>query len=139
MSRSPRGSLAASSGRNRHIIRPILAALLSAGAAFLGAAPVVLAAPPDMVARGGELFVGYGCGACHRIRGTADEGAIGPDLTHVGSRLTIGAGLLPNTREALASFIARPDRLKSGIKMPNFDMLPQGDLEAIAAYLMALQ
>jgi cytochrome c oxidase subunit 2 len=92
-----------------------------------------------MVARGAQLFLGTGCGACHTIRGTAARGTVGPDLTHVGSRLTIGAGLLPDTEEALASFIARPDRLKSGIKMPNFDMLPPAEIAAIAAYLKALQ
>src|SRR4051812_32153424 len=45
------------------------------------------------VERGSVLFVGNGCGACHTIKGTEAHGTIGPDLSHVGSRMTIGAGL----------------------------------------------
>lgn len=96
-------------------------------------------ATAETAQRGGELFLTYGCGACHTIRGTEARGAIAPDLTHVGSRLTIGAGSLPDTEAMLAAFIARPDRFKPGIKMPNFDMLPQDDIDAIAHYLKALQ
>jgi cytochrome c oxidase subunit 2 len=106
--------------------------------AFIAPGPVAAAASAT-VPRGGELFLSYGCGACHTVRGTEARGPIAPDLTHVGSRLTIGAGSLPNTGKALAAFIARPDRFKPGIKMPNFDMLPQSDLDAIVAYLRALQ
>jgi cytochrome c oxidase subunit 2 len=85
------------------------------------------------------LFLQIGCGACHSIKGTEARGTIGPDLSHVGSRRTIGAGILPNTEEAIARFIARPDLLKPGVKMPAFDMLPQGDIRTIATYLKALQ
>lgn len=139
MSHVPHCLLVASFGLYQHAIRRILAVSMGLIALPLASQLVALAAPPEIVARGGQLFLGTGCGACHTIRGTAARGAIGPDLTHVGSRLTIGAGLLPNTEQALASFIARPDRLKSGIKMPNFDMLPPPDIAAIAAYLKALQ
>ena len=139
MLQSSRESLHALFGLDRHRIPPIIAASLAGMAVLIQPGAAALAQPPDMVARGGQLFLSNGCGACHQIRGTAAHGVIGPDLTHVGSRLTIGAGLLPNTEQALASFIARPDRLKSGVKMPNFDMLPQADIKAIAAYLKALQ
>jgi cytochrome c oxidase subunit 2 len=139
MSQSPRGILDTLYSPDRQRIRPIIAALFGAMAVLFEPGPMAVAASADSVRRGGQLFLGTGCGACHRVRGTAAQGAIGPDLTHVGSRMTIGAGLLPNTEEALASFIARPDRLKSGIKMPNFDMLPKPDIEAIAAYLKALR
>jgi cytochrome c oxidase subunit II len=98
-----------------------------------------MAASPALIEHGEQLFLGYGCGACHTIRGSEAHGTIAPDLTHVGSRLTIGAGLLPDTEAALASFIQRPNRLKNGIKMPNFDMLPETDIRTIAAYLKALQ
>lgn len=86
-----------------------------------------------------RLFLLNGCGACHRIAGTEAAGAIGPDLSHVGSRLTVGAGILPNTEETLARFIAEPDAIKPGIKMPAFGMLPPGDIRAIAAYLKGLE
>jgi cytochrome c oxidase subunit 2 len=86
-----------------------------------------------------SLFLRNGCGACHTISGTEARGMVGPDLSHVGSRTTIGAGILPNTEEAIARFIARPDLLKPGVKMPAFDMLPQNEIRAIAKYLKALQ
>jgi cytochrome c oxidase subunit 2 len=109
-------------------------------------APTTLTAPqPDNSAAlrdpggGLSLFLRNGCGACHTIRGTDAHGTIGPDLSHLGSRTAIGAGVLPNTEEAIARFIARPDLLKPGVRMPAFDMLPQTDIQAIARYLKALQ
>ncbi|CDX22598.1 conserved exported hypothetical protein [Mesorhizobium sp. ORS 3324] len=86
-----------------------------------------------------SLFLRNGCGACHTIRGTEAGGTIGPDLSHVGSRRAIGAGVLPNTEEAIADFIARPDLMKPGVKMPAFDMLPKAEIHKIARYLKALQ
>ncbi|MBZ9841515.1 c-type cytochrome [Mesorhizobium sp. CA5] len=86
-----------------------------------------------------SLFLSNGCGACHTIRGTEARGSIGPDLSHVGSRSAIGAGVLPNTEEAIARFVARPDLFKPGVKMPAFDMLPQTEIQAIARYLKALK
>ena len=99
------------------------------------------AAPPNAAAaaRGQELFLANGCGACHTIRGTAAKGVIGPDLTHVGSRLSIGAGALPNTRDALVRWIARTDHVKPGVLMPAFGMLPQDDLQTLALYLEGLK
>ncbi|MCA0032128.1 c-type cytochrome [Mesorhizobium sp. B263B2A] len=99
-------------------------------------APTGSQSPPDS---GLSLFLRNGCGACHAIRGTEAHGTIGPDLSHVGSRRAIGAGVLPNTEEAIARFIARPDLLKPGVKMPAFDMLPQIEIQTIARYLKALQ
>ncbi len=40
--------------------------------------------------RGRELFLAAGCGACHTVRGTAAAGTVGPDLTHLGSRRSVG-------------------------------------------------
>lgn len=88
---------------------------------------------------GAKLFMRNGCGACHRIDGTEAQGIIGPDLSHLGSRETIGAGTLDNTQEAIARFIAAPDRIKPGSKMPAFRMLPPEEIVAIASYLKALR
>ncbi|TPJ31603.1 c-type cytochrome [Mesorhizobium sp. B2-7-2] len=96
-------------------------------------------APQDSPGSGLSLFLSNGCGACHTIRGTEACGTIGPDLSHVGSRSAIGAGVLPNTEEAFARFVARPDLFKPGVKMPAFDMLPQTEIQTIARYLKALQ
>jgi cytochrome c oxidase subunit 2 len=90
-------------------------------------------------APGSALFERHGCGACHRIAGTAASGGIGPDLSHVGSRATLGAGILPNSEEAMARFIAKPQEIKPGQHMPAFDMLPADDIRAIAAYLRTLE
>jgi cytochrome c oxidase subunit 2 len=93
----------------------------------------------DEARRGREVFFATGCGACHRIGGTEATGAIGPDLTHLGSRRTIGAGLLPNNRGALAGWVANAQALKPGIKMPSFDILDGESLRALAAYLESLE
>ena len=83
------------------------------------------------------LFVSH-CGACHTVRGTPAAGVRGPDLTHVGSRRTIGAALLPMNRGALAGWIASSQHLKPGNLMPSFGMLPGEELNALAAYLEGL-
>ncbi len=89
--------------------------------------------------RGQESFIVNGCGACHTIRGTAAQGVVGPDLTHVGSRNTLAAGLLDNSPNAFWRWIAYTNELKPGVYMPAFGMLPSDDLQALAAYLESLQ
>ncbi|MCJ8520137.1 cytochrome c oxidase subunit 2 [Pseudorhizobium tarimense] len=90
-------------------------------------------------AEGLAVFLRHGCGACHTIAGTQANGEIGPNLTAVGARETIAAGTLPNTTEAIARFIRNPEEIKPGVHMPAFDMLPDGDVEMIAAYLKGLK
>jgi cytochrome c oxidase subunit 2 len=102
------------------------------------AAPARSLVEPDAI-RGQELFLANGCSACHRISGTPASGRIGPDLTHVASRRSVAAGVLPNDRDALRQWLADTTRIKPGAHMPRFGMLPQDDLGAIAAYLRALE
>ena len=99
------------------------------------------ALPPvdPLAVRGGELFLSNGCGACHTIRGTPAAGVVGPDLTHVGSRASLAAGILPNEPDAFLRWIAHVKEIKPEARMPEFAMLPQDDLRAIAAYLNGLQ
>jgi cytochrome c oxidase subunit 2 len=85
-----------------------------------------------------EIFVQH-CAGCHAIRGSAAKGVLGPDLTHVGSRRTIGAALLPMNRGALAGWISSSQHLKPGNLMPSFGMLPGEELNALAEYLEALK
>ena len=89
--------------------------------------------------RGQDLFLRNGCGACHRIAGTPATGRIGPDLTHVGSRLSIAAGTLPTGIKPIAGWIAHPDGVKSGALMPPYSMLGPDELTAIATYLEGLE
>jgi cytochrome c oxidase subunit II len=79
------------------------------------------------------------CAACHTVRGTAARGTLGPDLTHLGSRVSIGAGLLPNNRGTLAGWISSSQHLKPGNLMPEFSELSAMELQALAAYLEGLK
>src|SRR5690606_26419488 len=85
---------------------------------------------------GARAFVARGCGGCHRVRGSAADGRIGPDLTHLGSRRTLAAGTLPLTPRALERWIAQPQRFKAGALMPAYDMLDAAERGAIAAWLL---
>jgi cytochrome c oxidase subunit 2 len=84
------------------------------------------------------LFLAH-CAACHTVRGTPAAGQLGPDLTHVGSRLSIGAGLLPNNAGALGAWIASSQHLKPGNLMPSFRHFSGEELRALAAYLAGLE
>ena len=89
--------------------------------------------------RGGQLFRSNGCGACHTVRGTGARGSVGPDLTHVGGRLSLGAGILEMRPDKLRDWLARTAHIKPGVHMPQFSMLPEDDLQALAAYLHGLK
>ena len=54
------------------------------------------------------------------MRGSQARGTLGPDLTHVGSRLSIGAGTLPTDAAKLARWIASSQHVKPGNLMPAF-------------------
>jgi cytochrome c oxidase subunit 2 len=88
--------------------------------------------------RGREVFLAATCPQCHSIRGTLAGASFGPDLTHVGSRSTIGAGVLPNTAENLIRWVRNPQDFKPGNKMPAHD-LNDADLQALADYLGSLK
>jgi cytochrome c oxidase subunit 2 len=98
------------------------------------------AEPTDPDARAGMgLFMQQpSCVRCHTIRGTPADGREGPDLTHVGSRRTIASGMLPNNPGTLAGWIADPQGLKPGNKMPD-DGIDVGTARLIAAYLDGLR
>ncbi len=104
-------------------------------------APIVDAAgTAQSVERAGlALFLDNGCGACHAIRGTAADGQLGPDLTHVGGRLTLAAGLLPNNVGTLAGWIANAQQLKPDNRMPSFNTLSGAELRTLAAFLSGLR
>jgi cytochrome c oxidase subunit 2 len=108
--------------------------------AWLAAERQPAVAPADDQARRGErLFVDRGCAGCHTVRGSlAFFGRFGPDLTHVASRRTLAAGVLDNSRDALAAWIAQPQTLKPGSRMPHTP-LADDDLHAIVQYVSALR
>lgn len=97
------------------------------------------AAADPLTQRGAEVFLENGCGACHAVRGTDAAGSVGPDLTHVGGRHSLAAGLLPNDAPAFATWITRASHIKPGVYMPAFGMLDESDLRALAAWLDGLE
>jgi len=87
---------------------------------------------------GKEIYFLKGCDTCHRIRGTEALGAIGPDLTHIGSRLSLGAGTVDYSKSALADFIRDAQTIKPGNAMPA-TVIDEKSLEALVEYLDALK
>jgi cytochrome c oxidase subunit 2 len=93
----------------------------------------------DLEREGQQLFATNTCVNCHTVQGTSSHGQVGPDLTHVGSRSTIGAGVLDNTPENLQSWVQHADEAKHGVLMPNFNTLSDQQAQALTAYLESLQ
>lgn len=96
-------------------------------------------APDDPEAQKGmEIFMTKPCIMCHEIRGTSAGGKVAPDLTHVGSRQYIGAGILPTTRGNIAAWIIDPQRIKPGVHMPLIQIAPE-EIQPLAIYLESLK
>ena len=91
--------------------------------------------------QGQQAFVAQRCVVCHTVRGLGVAGGsmAAPDLTHVGSRLHLGAGTLRNDSGALAAWIADVQHLKPGARMPSYNALDAPTLQALGAYLAHLQ
>ena len=95
--------------------------------------------PADSLALAGRsAFLATGCVLCHSIRGTPAGGRAGPDLTHVGSRLTLGAGEFPNTKGHMQGWIGNPQALKPGSRMPPVE-LSADQLQSVTHYLTMLR
>jgi len=77
------------------------------------------------------------CASCHRVAGLSD-GGIGPDLSDLGARATLGAGTLAMEEGAITRWLAEHQRLKPGNRMPAHDHLAPADLEALGAWLETL-
>lgn len=92
-----------------------------------------------LVERGRRAFSEQRCGACHTIRGVEEQARLGPDLTHVGSRLHIAAGTLRTHRGTLAGWIADPQSIKPGARMPAASDIDGETLRALATYLEQLK
>ena len=88
--------------------------------------------------RGQQVFLSNACVMCHAIGGTPAGSNYGPSLTHVASRQTIAAAMLPNTREHLSQWIVNSQALKPGNKMPQ-NSLSTDDLNALLDYLQSLK
>jgi cytochrome c oxidase subunit 2 len=89
--------------------------------------------------RGQRLFTELRCTACHAVRGIAGASDLGPDLTHVASRLYIGAGTLPTQTENFRRWVEHVQRVKPGARMPAYGELDGASLDALAAFLGGLK
>jgi len=97
------------------------------------------AAPADPAAAAGRrIFLGTVCAGCHAVAGTLAHGRAGPDLTHLMSRATLGAGAAPNTRERLRAWVRNPDDLKHGVLMPAME-LDDRYQDQLVEYLLTLR
>jgi cytochrome c oxidase subunit 2 len=111
------------------------------------AGPVVAAVDP-LVEQGRTLFHQQTCVACHAIEGTNAQGVIAPNLTLLGQRSSIAAGMLENTLENIETWIKAPQDIKPGALMPGVAVpggnwpatnLTDEQVSAIAAYLYSLR
>ena len=96
--------------------------------------------PSDVFAKGQAAFLAGGCIACHAMSGTPMAGQMvlmGPNLSHVGSRTTIVAGLLPNTPENLTRWLRDPQAVKVGSFMRLPRPLTEEEISTLVAYLQA--
>ena len=100
-------------------------------------APALAPSTPDQQ-RGKQIIEQGPCAMCHTITGTLAGGRTAPDLTHIASRSTLGAGWMPNTRGHLAGWIADPQGIKPGSRMPP-QALSGADLQSVLAYLETLK
>lgn len=98
------------------------------------------AAPPDDAQRrlGVQVFLQRQCVLCHTVRGMPAGGKLGPDLTHLASRRTLGAGTLVNDRFNLARWLILNQSIKPGNRMPAI-ILPSEEFEALLDYLGGLE
>jgi cytochrome c oxidase subunit II len=96
-------------------------------------------APPtdgDLL-RGQQAFETLPCAGCHTVAGTSARGVVGPDLTDVGSRPTLGAGVIANTPDNVRRWITDSQSIKPGNHMPPIQ-LPSDELDELVAYLESL-
>lgn len=96
-------------------------------------------AAAQAAAPGQDLFMRNRCGLCHTVQGTSATGAIGPDLTDVGSRAWLAAGTLRNTRANMARWISDSQAFKPGSRMPAYRQFSAQELGELADYLGSLR
>lgn len=95
--------------------------------------------PTDPLAQAGQqVFLNANCLYCHAIRGTEAVGNLGPDLTHLASRRTLGSAIQENTPGNLGGWIVGPQHIKPGNLMPQAE-LTSTELQALLAYLATLE
>ena len=77
------------------------------------------------------------CAGCHTVRGTQAGGVFGPDLSHLMTRASLADGTVPNAGGYLAGWIADPQHVKPGTRMPRVALSGE-ELQAVTNYLRTL-
>ena len=96
-------------------------------------------ATSEAATRGLALFQTSTCINCHAIRGLAGADLrVAPDLTHVGSRRQLAAGVIENTPANMRLWLKSPQHIKPGALMPDFTFTDE-QLDQLSAYLSSLQ
>ena len=96
-------------------------------------------APSNEPERRGQIAVPRGrlrrlpCGPRHR-----GDGTIGPDLTHLGGRRSVGIDTLPLTPRTSRASSRRPAR-QARQPHARFRIFAADELDALAAYLLSLR
>ena len=90
-------------------------------------------------ANGYQVFTKKACVTCHVIAGNPKAvGKIGPNLSYLGSRTTLAAGVLPNTPYFLSAWLYDPGTIKPGNKMASVvraGYLSAQEIKDLVAYL----
>jgi cytochrome c oxidase subunit 2 len=95
--------------------------------------------PSSSAAQAGQrVFMSSQCASCHEIRGTSARGTVGPDLSHLATRGTLAAGTIPNDPAHLARWIAHPQSIKPGDRMPDLG-LTRAQVDELVSYLDSLR
>jgi cytochrome c oxidase subunit II len=90
------------------------------------------------VREGRDLFLSTACINCHTVGATEATGTFGPNLSHLMSRETLGAGVATNDREHLRKWIRDPQLLKPGCLMPDMQ-LSDAQVDRVVDYLLTLR
>lgn len=77
------------------------------------------------------------CASCHQVAGMSSS-TIGPDLSDVGSRATLGAGVMAMEEGAVSQWLQHHQTLKPGNKMPLHGDIDTDTLDDLGAWLETL-
>jgi cytochrome c oxidase subunit 2 len=125
--------------QHAHMAFLVIAQTPAAYRAWLKQTAATAPKPTSPRAQAGQrLFMSSQCASCHRIAGTAAQGTVGPDLTHVASRSTLASDTIPNKRDELAAWIANPQAIKPGTRMPDLGLSP-AQVAELVSYLETLR
>jgi cytochrome c oxidase subunit 2 len=91
----------------------------------------------SMQQAGYQQFMSDQCASCHTIAGTQARGTIGPDLTHLATRVGLAAEEIPNKPRDLAAWLRNPQHIKPGTRMPDLG-LSSTQISELVAYLDSL-